>query len=103
MSNLISKKTAYRIWIAYHEIETGELMLRQIKSALSVGEDPNPLDWRGERRPYSLGVPVSDGNTRLVDVEPRLAAAIIESHIAAKRLALKDACIAAGVELGGER
>jgi hypothetical protein len=99
MTGIISKRAAHRIWSAHREIEVGTKLLADINEALSRHDDPTPLDDFGRRRSYSLGVPVTDSSQRMMDVSPRLAAAVIEAHIAEKQRDLVEATLAARIEM----
>ena len=93
----ISSKAAHRIWLAHREIEEGQKLLADIEQTLKEG-GPTPVDHRGYSRGYQLGVP-SHGGHRLLDVSPRLAASVIEAHIAEKWRDLVEASLAAKLEL----
>lgn len=99
MTGIISKQAAHRIWSAHREIEVGTKLLADITESLRRHEDPTPLDDFGRRKNYSLGVPVSDSAQRMLDVSPRLAAAVIEAHIAEKQRELIEATLAAKIEM----
>lgn len=94
----ISAEAAHRIWMAHREIETGEKLLADIRQTLKEGGDPTPIDDFGCRHVYQLGLP-SHGGHRLLDVSPRLAACVIEAHIAEKKRDLIEASLAAKIEL----
>ena len=97
----ISMLAAERIWRAHREIEAGEKLLAEIKTALTQGRDATPLDPHGRRRGFSLGVPMGNNGERLLEVSPRLASYVIEAHIAEKRRELVEVSIAARLELEG--
>jgi hypothetical protein len=99
MANVLSMEAASRIWTAHREIEVGRKLLADIKEALKEGRDPNPVDHWGRRRHFSLGVPSGETSERIVQLSPKLAMAIIEAHIADKEKELKEASIAARIEL----
>jgi hypothetical protein len=101
MTNTISMDAARRIWTAHREIEVGKKLLADIKAALDRRDDATPIDPFGRRRNYTLGVPSGDNAHRMLDVSPRLAACIIEAHIAEKQRELVEASIAASIELDG--
>jgi hypothetical protein len=99
MTSTISMGAAYRIWTAHREIEVGEKLLADIAKTLAEGGDPSPYEPSGRhRRGYSLGVPSGSGE-RILNVSPRLAAAVIEAHIAEKQRDLIEATIAARLEI----
>ena len=96
---MISQETAGRIWNAYREIQMGEKLLADMAAALKEGRDPNPRDAFGRQRNLTLGVPSGDHSERMLDVAPRLAIAVINGHIAEKKLELAQANEAARIEL----
>ncbi len=95
MSATITKASAHRIWMAHREIEEGEKLLADISNTIKEG-NMTPLDRYS--RGYQLGVP-SHGGHRLLDVSPRLAACIIEAHIADKQRELLEASLVAKIEM----
>jgi len=97
----ISMQTAAGIWKAHREIETATKMLAELRDKKKWGDDPNPLDAFGRRRPYTLGIPHGDNAHQLVDLSPELARHIIEAHIVAKQRELVEACARASMELEG--
>lgn len=99
MTGTISKETAHRVWTAHREIEVGSKLLADIAETLKQGGDPTPVDpYNRHRRGYSLGVPSGSGE-RILGVSPRLAAAVIEAHIAEKQRELIEATLAAKIEM----
>lgn len=94
---IVSRESAYRIWMAHREIETGEKLLAEMRETIAKGEVPTPVE-RGTHRSLQLGVP-QHGGYRLFDVAPDLAIRIIEAHIADKRRELNAASIDALREL----
>jgi hypothetical protein len=99
MTSPISMTTAHRLWAAHREIEVGTKLLEDIAETLKEGGHPNPIDAHGRyRRGYSLGVPSGSGE-RILNVSPRLAAAVVEAHIAEKRRELVEATLAAKIEM----
>lgn len=86
---MITKQTAYDLWVAYDEIEKGKKLLADLQEQLKRGETADLRDAFGRRRTLSLGVPCGDSAQRLIDVPPALAMAVIESHVAAKQAELK--------------
>jgi hypothetical protein len=102
VTGTISMIAAYRIWMAHREIEVGTKLLADIAETMKQGGDPTPVDpWDRHRRGYSLGVPSGSGE-RILGVNPRLAAAVIEAHIAEKRRELVEATLAARIEMESE-
>lgn len=101
MANTITMETAAAIWKAHREIETATKMLAELRDKKKWGEDPNPLDAFGRRKPYTLGVPHGDGH-QLVGLSPELALHIIEAHVARKGCELIEACARAALELSGD-
>lgn len=79
---MITKKTAYDIWIAYDEIEKSEKLLAEMQAQLSRGETVSLRDAFGRPRSLQLGVPSGENSHRLFDVNPGLAVAVIKAHIA---------------------
>jgi hypothetical protein len=98
----ITMETAASIWKAHREIETARKMLAELRDKKKWGDDPNPLDVFGRRRPYTLGIPSGDNGHQLVDLSPELALHIIEAHITRKMAELTDACTRASLELSGD-
>ena len=103
MSPTITIETAAAIWKAPREIDTATKMRADIRDKKKWGEDPNPLDAFGRRRPYTLGVPSGGDNShKLVDVSPELALHIVEAHITRKQTELVEVCARAALELSGD-
>jgi hypothetical protein len=86
---MITKQTAYDIWIAYDEIEKGRKLSEDIGGQLKNGEAVDLRDVFGRRRNLQLGVPSSQNGHRLFDVAPALAVAVIDAHVANKEAELK--------------
>lgn len=84
---MISKQTAYDIWIVYDEIEKGKKLLAEMKEASARGEEHNLRDSFGRPRPLTLGVPSGERAHQLFDVQPSLAVEVIRVHIQAKQAA----------------
>lgn len=85
---MITKQTAYDIWIAYDEIAKGEKLLADMEEQRQRGEAINLRDSFGRPRPLQLGIPSGDNAHRLFDVQPALAVEVIKAHIANKRAEL---------------
>lgn len=85
---MITQETAREIWLAYDEIAKSERLLAEIEEQLRSGEPLNLRDSFGRRRGLQLGVPSGEDSTRLYDLQPRLAVAVIQAHIAHKRAEL---------------
>lgn len=85
---MITQETAREIWLAYDEIAKSERLLAEIEEQLRTGEPLNLRDSFGRRRGLQLGVPSGEESTRLYDLQPRLAVAVIQAHIAHKRAEL---------------
>ena len=105
-----SQETASRIWECYREIATGEKLLIDMQEAAQDQRNddhaPQLKDVFGHRRDLQLGVPSGENSHRLFHVRPRLAAAVIRSHIEAKRAELAEANEQARIELttvGGKK
>jgi hypothetical protein len=99
---ILSMESAAAVWNAHREIAVGEKLREQMLEAMKRGEDPNPVDPFGRQRKCSFGVPSGDNCQRMLDVEPKLAIAVIDGHIANNRRELLEACIAARIELGAD-
>lgn len=85
---MITKQTAYDIWIAYDEIAKSEKLLADMEQQRRSGESINLRDSFGRPQNLQLGVPSGDRAQRLFDVSPSLAAEVIKAHIANKRAEL---------------
>jgi hypothetical protein len=85
---VITKQTAYDIYIAYDEIAKGEKLLADMENAIKKGEAVDLRDHFGRRQGLSLGVPLSDNSRTLFDVAPALAIQVIRAHVANKRAEL---------------
>lgn len=99
---IISMETAANIWKAHREVQTATKMLAELRDKKKWGDDPNPLDAFGRRKPYTLGIPHGDTGHQLVDLSPELALHIIEAHITRKQTELVEACTRASLELSGD-
>lgn len=84
----ITYETAHAICVAYEEIRAGEKMLEQLKELQKNYEPLELRDAFGRRRGLQLGVPSGENGHRLLDVDPKLALAVIEAHIANKKALL---------------
>jgi len=82
---MISKQTAYDIWIAYDEIAKGEKLLAELEEQRQRGDEMNLRDAFGRRRCLQLGVPSGENGHRLLDLQPSLAVEVIKTHIAQKK------------------
>lgn len=85
---MISKQTAYDIWIAYDEITKGEKLLADIKKQADRGEEMNLRDAFGRVRCLQLGVPSGENGHQLLDLQPSLAVEVIKAHVAQKKASL---------------
>lgn len=100
MSKTISAVAAARIWAAHHDIEAGRKLLADIAETLKeTRHGPAPWDPYERRKRYTLGIPSGIAGERILDLSPKLAAAVIEAHIADKERELVEASIAARVEM----
>lgn len=99
---MITKQTAYDIWITYDEIAKGEKLLADLEEQRLRGEELNLRDAFGRRRNLQLGVPNGEKSQRLLDVHPALAVSVIKSHIATKKAELETVMVRAGAELTGD-
>lgn len=88
---MIKKETAAKIWNCYSEIEKSEALINEMNERKNRGEDPNPRDPFGRQRCLQLGVPSGESSHQIYDLQPALAIAVIEAHIAAQRAALAAA------------
>ena len=86
---MISKQTAYDIWIAYDEVDKGEKLLADLEEQRRRGESMNRRDAFGRPRPLQLGVPSGENAHRLFDVQPSLAIPVIQAHVAQKKAELQ--------------
>lgn len=96
---MITKQTAYEIWLAYDEIEKGRALAEKMTASLKEGEPFSLRDSFGRPRGLQLGVPTSENSHRLFDVAPALAKAIIEAHVAGKEAELRALAEKARAEL----
>jgi hypothetical protein len=99
MEWFLSKETAHRIWSAHREIETATQLIVEMRETIARDSPATPLD-RGGQRFLQLGVPSGTGH-RLFGVQPELAIAVIEAHVAAMREELAKASNIARMELAG--
>ena len=81
----ITQETARKIWACYDEISKGEKLLADMQERSRQYQDPNPRDPFGRQRCLQLGIPMGDTWHILLDVQPKLAMAIITAHIAESR------------------
>jgi hypothetical protein len=87
---MITNETAYRIAVAYQEIESGEKLLADVKAAVERATTVDIRDAFGRPvRRIEMGIPSGDNSRRLLHVEYELAVPVIEAHIAHKRAQLK--------------
>lgn len=87
--SMITQETARKIWSAYDEIAKGEKLLIDMSERAAKYEDPNPRDAFGRQRCLQLGIPMGDSGHCLLDVQPKLAMAIIRAHLAESRAMLE--------------
>jgi prophage maintenance system killer protein len=99
---MITKQTAYDIWIAYDEIAKGEKLIADMEKAIKGGEAIDLRDTFGRRQNLSLGVPLSDNSRTLFDVAPSLALQVIRAHVANKRAELAAINSRAAAELSSD-
>jgi hypothetical protein len=85
---MISKQTAYEIWIAYDEIAKGNKIIEDIEEQVRNAEPLNLRDSFGRLRNLQLGVPSGENSQRLFDVHPSLALQVIRAHVAHKEAEL---------------
>ncbi len=82
---MISKQTAFDLWIAYDEIDRGENLLADLEELRRQGKEMNLRDSFGQPRRLQLGVPSGESSHRLMDLQPTLAVEVIKTHIAQKK------------------
>ena len=99
MTGILSQEAAGRIWTAHREIETGRKLLADIRNALKENSPPTPIEPGRRRDVFTFGRGSYDRWSHISEVSPRLAIAVIEAHIAEKERELKEASIAARIEL----
>ncbi|ALH82939.1 hypothetical protein [Sphingopyxis macrogoltabida] len=99
---MLTSETAYRIAVAYKEIESGEQLLTDVKAAMEkvAAVDIRDAFGRPVRR-IEMGIPSGDNSRRLLHVEYDLAVPVIEAHIAQMRARLKALNEIARAEVGG--
>ncbi len=105
---IITKATASRIWNAHHDIENGKKILADMEEQIrragnhdkGAEHESNPRDAFGKHRCLTLGIPTDNRSERMLDVQPRLAIAIIKAHIADKEKDLIEASQIAVIEAG---
>ncbi len=85
---MISKETAYDIWVCFDEIAKGEKLVADLEEQRKRGEIMNLRDSFGRPRSLQLGVPSGDSSQRLFDVQPSLAISVILAHVAQKKAEL---------------
>ena len=85
---MITKQTAYDIWIAYDEIAKGEQLIKTLEEQRSNHEPMNLRDGFGRPRSFQLGIPSGESGHRLYDVQPMLALQVIRAHVATKQAEL---------------
>ena len=86
---MITKQTAYDIWIAYDEIDKSDKLKADMEEQIARSESSaNLRDAFGRPRSLTLGIPSGDSAHRLLDVPPELAVAVIIAHRASKVAAL---------------
>ena len=108
----ISKDTAWNIAVAYQEIERGETLLEDVRTALATrkdgkwakdGHEPDLRDVFGSRqRSLQLGVPSGENGHKICGVSYDLAVPIIEAHIANERARLAALSLRARTELDSQ-
>lgn len=86
---MISKQTAFDIWVAYDEINKGNKLAADIEEQVKRGELLNLRDNFGRYRNLQLGVPSGENSQRLFDVHPALALVVIRAHVAHKQAELE--------------
>lgn len=85
---MISKQTAYDIWVCYDEIAKASKLGEDMEKQLRDGEYPSLRDTFGRSRCLQLGVPTFESGHRLYDVQPKLAMSILRAHVAEKQAEL---------------
>lgn len=96
---MIGKDTAQQIAFAYREVETAEVLLKEIDDALNRREVPEIRDAFGRHQGgLQLGVPSGNNSQRLFNVPWALARPIIETHITAQQAIIKTLSAKALIE-----
>lgn len=98
---MLTSETAYRIAVAYKEIESGEQLLADVHDAMKrvAATDIRDAFGRPVRR-LEMAIPSGDKSRRLLHVEYELAVPVIEAHIAQMRARLKALNEIARAEVG---
>ena len=99
---MITKETAYQIAWTYNQIEEAQKLIDTMAEALAKDEDRNAPKFRsgfGEARGIEMGLPMSGGSTRILQVRPELAVQVIKQHIEDKEARLKELRAIAEIEL----
>lgn len=87
---MLTNETAYRIAVAYGEIEAAEKLLADVKAAMDKLEPRDIRDnFARPVRRIEIGIPSGDNSRRLLHVEYELAVPVIEAHMAQQRAKLK--------------
>lgn len=102
----ISKNTAIQIALAYQEVERGEGLLADVKSAIEARKDDftdKDRDLRDvfghQHRALQIGIPSGSNGHRLMGVSYDLAVPVIEAHIANQRAQISALSALAKAEL----
>jgi hypothetical protein len=103
---MISQQTAGELWNCYREIEVAKKLLADLEQSADEFRDDvrreTVKDAFGRHKRLTLGVPSGDNSQRLLDVSPRLAVAVINSHIAEKHRQLAELQEVATLEISGQ-
>lgn len=98
---MLTNETAYRIAVAYKEIESGEKLLADVTAAIDRSSAIDIRDAFGRPvRRIEIGIPSGDNSRRLLHVEYELAVPVIEAHIAQMRAKLRALNEIARAEVG---
>lgn len=101
---MITKDTASDIARTYREIEAGEQLLAEVEKELAKEDRPG---WAGNPeaggRRCELGWPMeSRGSSRIFQVEPMIARAVIVAHLADQRAKLEKLNAVAQLEVANQ-
>lgn len=104
--NMISQKTAGKLWECHREILASQALLDDISKATDDYRDDircgTLKDAFGRRKQMQLGVPSGESSHRLFDVSPKLGESVIRAHIEKKRAELAEWNEMARIELDSE-
>jgi len=87
VSAIISYDLAVQIAYAHREVQTGEKLIADMREGILAAKNIDYRDTFGQRANIQLQVPHSSSTSgsltsRLFDIKPELALAVIEAHVA---------------------